>query len=137
MHGQMPGEASEALGKIEQQFCLGKSAERGGEPLQLGVVLQGAAQIASIEPPELLRNEVNVLIADTEGSARIAGGPTCPIPRLHAEERHAGISIPAENRTVDLVPSSGFDVEINIGERGALPAQKAFEEQIVFERIDR
>lgn len=132
----MTREPIETRGEVDEQIELRVGLHLGGDIAQLGLRLQCLPEVGGVEPPDVLRDLIDLLGGETEGGAGVADGSARTIGRLHRQQRHPVVAIPIEHCPVDVVSAGGLDVDIDIWQRAAGVAEEPLGEQMVFDRVD-
>ena len=134
------GQPVQPFGEVHQQVQLLVPAEvallhPAGEFLQLGLLLEGFAEVPGRETPQLLGDVPDLAVLHAQGQAGVAHGTASAVAVLHAHQRDALGAEALKDLPVHVVPFGAFDVDVDVRQGGAVPGEEAFEDEVVLERV--
>ena len=136
VHGDVAGQAVQALGEVDEQVELVASltaagVDPPGEVGELGHAGEGAAEVGGGEAPELLGDPVHLVLVHAEGETGVADGAAGAVGVLHAHQGGALGPEAGDDGVVDLVPAGGLHVDVDVREGGAVVREEALHDQAV------
>ena len=130
----VPGQPVEPLYQVEEQVEMARGQPGG---TQLGQLCQRVAHVPGPDVRERLRDRVDLTRRQTQRRAGVPDRVPDPVGVHHRDAGHPLGPEPVQDRLVDLGPSGGLYVDVDVGQLGPERGEEPFHQQVVPDRVDR
>jgi hypothetical protein len=97
---------------------------------------QHSSKVSSTKAPDTLGNLIDLIFFKAKRQSAISNCTSAAVGGLHRKQRYAIATVALKYRSVDIMPSGRFNIDVDIRKTGTLGTQESLKQQIVLNWVN-